>query len=143
MKKAIFAALALTAGAALAHEGATGIVKERMDAMSAIAKAMKSMGPMMKGAPYDPAVVEAGGEALATHAEAALEMFPEGSDHKPTKALPAVWTEKDRFDALLEDLSKAGAALAVNASDADGFKPRFLAAAKTCKACHSDFRAPD
>ncbi|MCP4407303.1 MAG: cytochrome c, partial [Gammaproteobacteria bacterium] len=47
----------LTAGA-IAHGGATAIVKERMDAMSAISKAMKTISQMMQGKePYDAAAV--------------------------------------------------------------------------------------
>ena len=41
--------LAACAGLALAHEGATGVVKERMDLMKGQAKQMKLIGDMAKG----------------------------------------------------------------------------------------------
>ena len=55
--KTVFAALAAfgVAGGVLAHGGATGIVKERMDGMVALQKAVKAITPMMMGnAAYDP-----------------------------------------------------------------------------------------
>ena len=52
----ILAAIAVTgtAVAALAHSGATGVVKDRMEAMKAMGDAVKTVTPMMRGeAEYD------------------------------------------------------------------------------------------
>ncbi|MEK9722941.1 MAG: hypothetical protein VW405_05580 [Rhodospirillaceae bacterium] len=60
----VFAALvalaaALPAGAP-AHEGATGVVKERMELMEDLGRALKALAPMVKGqAPFDAARVKA------------------------------------------------------------------------------------
>ena len=53
MKKTTIVAAVLIAGTAVtafAHSGATGIVKERMDAMLAMGKAVKTVAPMMRAA---------------------------------------------------------------------------------------------
>jgi cytochrome c556 len=50
--RAALAGLALAlllAPPANAHDGATGVVKERMQAMDAMAKSMKTVGPMIRG----------------------------------------------------------------------------------------------
>jgi cytochrome c556 len=71
-------------------------------------------------------------------------MFPKGSDtgHE-TKALPAIWTDKDTFDkdaAGFEDAITKLAALA-EAGDKEGFVKQFGATGATCGTCHRAFRA--
>ena len=78
--------------AAIAHEGASGVVKERMDGMKAIGQQVKIMVPMMKGTlPYDPAKVAQSAEIIERHAgENFTSLFPEGSDGKPSEAHPTI-----------------------------------------------------
>lgn len=80
--------------AAHAHEGATGIVKERMDAMTESGKAMKAATESIR-ANRDLASIK--GDALAISATAAriAALFPPGSDQKPTDAKPEIWTHWD------------------------------------------------
>ena len=53
------AAVITASAAAFAHSGATGVVKERMDQMKAVAASMKAIGGMIKDAvPYDAGVVK-------------------------------------------------------------------------------------
>lgn len=102
------AALAATAlaGTVWAHSGATGKVKDRMEAMKEMGKAMKSVAPMMRGeADYDPDTVRQAAQAIARNAGDALTAhFPEGSIHGPSEALPAIWQDWDRFEALAMQL---------------------------------------
>ena len=51
--------------AALAHSGATGVMKERMDAMGEMGDEMKRLAPMMRGqTAYDPDVVRSAADTM-------------------------------------------------------------------------------
>jgi len=130
---------------ALAHGGATGVVKERMDLIGEMAKAMKSIAAMMKGKEaYDTEKVAELARRIAGHAgEATTKLFPEGSLDKPTESLPVIWTAWDEFTALSGQLSDAAGALAEAAGDPSPGGPAaaaFTRVAKTCTACHKKFR---
>ncbi len=169
MKPILIASAAVLAAsaAAFAHSGATGIVKERMDQMSVIAKSMKAIGGMMKGeTAYDAAVVEVEAAKIASHGgETLTKLFPEGSTKHPSEALPAIWTDWEQFETIAMDLSRYATALSDGASnergstggglssggltaggseDADfaSMSPDdlFMKVAGTCSACHQDFR---
>lgn len=109
MTKKFWIATAITVSfgaAALAHSGATGIVKERMDGMSAMGKAVKGLSPIMRGKEdYDADAVRAAAEVFIAHAgEEMVKLFPEGSNDMPSVALPAIWEEPEEFAALAEKL---------------------------------------
>ncbi|MGR3630819.1 MAG: c-type cytochrome [Limimaricola soesokkakensis] len=109
-KKMAMAALAtwVAAGAALAHSGATGVVRERMEGMVAMRDAMRDVTPMMRGeAPYDAARVAEAGRAIAAHAGSEMtRLFPEGSADGVSYAKEAIWQEPETFDALAEELRR-------------------------------------
>lgn len=94
------------AAGAWAHSGAMGVVKDRMDAMKAMGDAVKRIKPMMSGeAAYDAAAVQAAARAIAEEAGAAMtKKFPEGSVGGVSEALPEVWSDRVRFEALARDL---------------------------------------
>ena len=105
MKKITVTATILIAGtavAAFAHVGATRTVKERMDAMLAMGKAVKAVAPMMQGeTPYDAETVRDAARLFQQHAgENMTKLFPEGTGGMPSEAKDEVWTEWDRFAAL-------------------------------------------
>ncbi len=141
---ALVASILSASGLAYSHSGATGIVKHRMDAMSDIAKSMKAIGAMIKGETgFDAAVVKSAASSIAGHAERIPELFPEGSMDKPSEALPSIWEDWAGFTSIAKDMGREAkelAAAADGASQIDQIKAPFGALAKTCKACHSDFR---
>ena len=100
------ALLAATGLAALAHSGATGVMKVRMDAMGEMGDEMKRLAPMMRGqTEYDPDVVRSAADTMIGHAGKQMtELFPEGSNEKPSEALDAIWEEWEEFAALAEAL---------------------------------------
>jgi len=100
---AVIAASAITAAA---HGGATGVVKERMEAMTAISKAMKSLSTLMRGeVPFDAESVKSSAGIIKSHSDEALtKLFPEGSLHKPSEAREEIWTNWDEFKALSAQL---------------------------------------
>ena len=73
-----------------------------------------------------------------------LTLFPENTkEGHGTEALPIIWEEKDKFDALMKKSSDKMIKLASIIEDQDDFR----AALKqymwsSCKACHSRYRAP-
>ena len=128
---------------ALAHEGATGVVKERMDLMDTQKEAMKVIGAMAKGqAPFDAAkAAEAAGEIEETSKQIP-ELFPEGTHGHPSEAKPEVWTKWDEFAADAEGLETAAKdlILALEAPGAPDWKPKFKGVIDACKTCHKTFR---
>lgn len=136
--------IALGASAALAHGGASGIVKMRMDAMEAIGSQMKAVGGMLKSGELDPERATAAGQAIAGHGGDALtKLFPEGSNAAPSEASATIWQEWDRFSAYADDLEQAATAMAETAAaggDRKAVAAAFGALAGTCKACHESFR---
>lgn len=103
-----------TALAAFAHGGATGIVKERMDAMADMGKAVKAVTPMMRGeTAYDAGVVRQAAETFSRHAgETMTNLFPEGSGGMPSEAKDAIWSKWEEFAGLAEQLGVVSEGLA-------------------------------
>lgn len=110
--------LTLSGAVVLAHGGATGVVKERMDLMEGIGERMKSLSKVFKGeVPYDAATVEEAAAHIRDHGgEKVTALFPEGSLDAPTEALPAIWEDWDRFEELSHQLTAYADAL-VEAAD--------------------------
>ena len=72
---------------ALAHEGATGVVKERMDLMETQKDAMKLIGDMAKGkTKFDAAKATKAAQRYRLTAKKIPELFPEGSGGEKTRA---------------------------------------------------------
>jgi cytochrome c556 len=127
---------------ALAHEGATGVVKERMDLMDVQKDAMKVIGLMAKGErPFDAAEAAKAASEIETTAKQIPELFPEGTTGHPSEAKPEIWTKWDEFtsdaDALAVAAQDLVTALEGNAPD---WKAKFKGVIDACKACHKTFR---
>ncbi len=152
----LFAFLALGA-TAHAHSTATGIVKERMDAMKAIGRATKSIVAMMQGKQdYDPGAVVAAAAEIEEHGgESLLRQFPDGSLDDPTEALPVIWEDWLEFKMLVEDMRREAVLLKAVADNGPGgfgntipyvedrsqpAGPVATRLLKTCKMCHDKFR---
>ncbi len=155
-KVAVLAPLAM----AWAHGGATGIVKERMDFMVTVGKAMDGMAKMLRGRiDYDPEAMRRHAETLAGHGDERLTaLFPEGALDPPTEALPAIWDDWSEFQAQATRMTVVAEAMRIaadnprsTATNADlGLDAAGLAAASpdvvfrnlaaTCQACHAKFR---
>lgn len=113
------AVLVGVASVALAHSGATGIVKERMDAMSVLSKAVKQVAPMMSGeTAYDADTVRHAAETIGTHAgDSMTRLFPEGSTGMPSVAKDAIWDDWESFAGLAEELHRYAEGLALAADN--------------------------
>jgi len=127
---------------ALAHEGATGVVKERMDLMDSQKDAMKVIGEMAKGkTPFDAAKAAEAARDIETTAQKIHELFPEGSTGHPSDAKPEIWTHWDEFTGDADKLNAAAKDLAaVLEAGSPDWKGDFKTVIDACKTCHKTFR---
>jgi len=140
-------AVALTV-AAFAHGGAAGIVKQRMDGMMAMGKALTAVGDMFKGkVKFDPEQVSGSADIVREHAAKMGKLFPDtkaSREGKGTEALPVIWEKMDEFLALADDLDARAVDLKAVSQTGDKRKIRieFAKLSRTCASCHTDFRKP-
>jgi cytochrome c556 len=135
------AAIALLPPQSPAHEGATGIVKERMDAMTQAGKAMKDTGEHIR-AGHDLSAIKRAAQAIATVAAGIGRQFPAGSDQHPTDAKPEIWTHWDDFAARADTLERESAVLEklADTGDAGAVGRQFHTVGRICADCHDLYR---
>ena len=116
---AIALAASAIAAVAMAHSGASGVVLDRMNGMTAMRDIVAELAPMMQGAvPYDAFVVSEGASVIADHAgETMLSLFPEGSLEGVTFAKPEIWANWQDFASLAEEMKLYADALSEAASN--------------------------
>ncbi|PCJ08029.1 MAG: cytochrome C [Rhodobacteraceae bacterium] len=109
----------LIAVSALAHGGATGIVKQRMDGMGAMKSSMKLLAPMMRGkTTYDADTVRSAAATIEQHAGQTLAgLFPQGSGGKPSEAKSDIWNDWSGFTDLAAQLTTYSQGLALAAGN--------------------------
>ena len=140
---AMAAGLTALAGLALAHEGATGVVKERMDLMEDQKDAMKLMGDMAKGkTPFDTAKAAEAARVIETTSAKIPELFPEGTTGHPSEAKKEIWQNWEDFTSKADDLARAASELesAIDKAAGDEWKAGFQNVSEACKACHKSYR---
>lgn len=73
------------------------------------------------------------------------DAYPDISKEGKTRALPAIWTNRAEFDALVKDFvahTKTLSDVTENSSSAgDEFKAAVAAVGNDCKSCHDKFRS--
>lgn len=144
-QSALFLVAITGASWALAHGGATGIVKERMDDMSAMGKAMKTIVKELKNkSNMNADLVMQSSQLIIQHSSMIPQMFPQGTHGKPSEALPTIWTQWDDFTRMAEN-TQAQASNLQQLIETEATRPQlmkqFATLGKTCKGCHTDFRA--
>jgi cytochrome c556 len=133
---AAFAAVSI----AVAHDHATGIVKERMDMMESMAKHMKAITERIKSK-SDLAGIKVDAEAIAAHAPHMVHLFLKGSMQKPTEARATIWQNWEDFEAKARALEIESNKLAkTDASDFMAIEGRVRAVSQACGACHEKYR---
>jgi cytochrome c556 len=143
MQMAIFGAVvavtALTA-TAFAHDHATGVVKERMDMMEAMAGNMRAIGNRIK-TKTNLAEVKHLARAISEHAGHIPMLFPAGSKTAPTEATDAVWQRPEAFAALSKKLEVAAKQLAeAEPRDIEAMISRIRMVTEACSGCHDVYR---
>ena len=128
---------------ALAHDGATGVVKERMELMSMLGKTMKSLKAIIRNTnPIDPSTLSRSAEAIRGHSGQMAGLFPAGSYDKPSEALPVINDRRQEFDALFLELSDSAKRLA-ETPDRSALAAWFRDTGRVCSNCHKIFAPPD
>lgn len=123
-----------------AHQGASGIIKQRMDNFTQARGQMKQINAALRAGDL-PAVAEITSQMMAW-ADKMTDAFPEGSDGAPSEASPAIWQDADgfaaaiaRYDAAIDGLYKAA-----RANDDSAALTGFKALGASCKSCHRAYR---
>ena len=140
MASCVLVLLAGLATLADAHQGASGIVKQRMDNFAESQKHLKSIIGYAKTGQFDEVERLAG--YLASWGEQMPEYFPEGSLQKPTQARPEIWQDFSKFVAKAEIFRQSAITIGEAAAlqDQTSLNDAIKNTANSCKSCHQDFR---
>ena len=133
------------AGIASAQVKPDVLVKQRQSAMTLIGKYWGPIAGMASGkvSPYNADVVSRNATYLENLSQMPWDGFHESTkDEKNNRALPAIWSQKAKFDELTQRLQSETAKLGqvARAKDEAGVKQQYAAVGKVCGACHEDFR---
>ena len=148
-KSSIITAFAIVtcalSGVAFAQAKPEVLVKQRQSAMTLVGKYWGPIAGMASGkvSPYNADVVSRNATYLENLAQMPWDGFHESTkDEKNTRALPAIWSQKAKFDELAQRLQSETAKLGqvARAKDEAGVKQQYAAVGKVCGACHDDFR---
>jgi cytochrome c556 len=150
-RKLISALVALSVGAgagyaleAFAQAKPDVLVKQRQAVMTLQGKYFGPMAAMAQGkAPYNAATVQRNAGFLDNLSRMAWDGFDASTKGEKSRALPAVFENKAKFDeagARLENESSRLVAVSAKGDEA-AVKAQILTVGKTCGACHQDFRS--
>ena len=150
-KKLIPAFLVLTVGAgagfvldALAQAKPDVLVKQRQSVMTLQGKYFGPMAAMAQGkAPYNAAVIQRNAGFLDNLSRMPWDGFDPSTQSEKSRALPAVFSDKAKFDeagSRLENETSRLVALSMKGDEA-AVKAQIGAVGKACGACHESFRA--
>jgi cytochrome c556 len=149
MKKTLLAAgLVIVAGGlagtALAQVKPDVLVKQRQAAMTLQGKYFGPIAGMASGkvSPYNADVVSRNATYLENLAQMPWDGFHESTKGEKSRALPAIWEQKTKFDEYAQRLQSETVKLGqvARAKDEAGVKQQFQAVLKACNSCHDDFR---
>jgi cytochrome c556 len=149
MKKTLLAAgvtivVGGVAGTALAQVKPDVLVKQRQAVMTLQGKYFGPIAGMASGkvTPYNADVVARSATYLENLAQMAWDGFHESTKGEKSRALPAVWEQKAKFDELAQRLQTETIKLGqvARAKDEAGVKQQYAAVGKVCGACHESFR---
>jgi|SRR5215217_271895 len=145
--RVVRAALVITAVSggswAAAHEGAPGIVGERMKAMSRLGDEMKALARLVRRQASGPEIARRA-RIIRDLGQNVSAMFPPGTDKDPhTDAKPAIWQNWSEFVDLAHRSQNRADELIQAAEQSDRAKigESFTALTQACGACHERFRA--
>ena len=124
----------------VAHEHATGVVKERMDLMEGMAKRMKAIRERIE-AKRDLGLIKADAEAIASSAPHVVHLFPPGSSQRPTEARSTIWRNWSDFERWARTLEAESKKLSeTRMDDAVALGAQVRAVTQACGGCHEKYR---
>ena len=124
----------------LAHEGAKGIVKERMDKFKMSKKMMQTIHKSIQNEDFS--TIEKSAITLYNWSKEMIKYFPKGSDVPPSEASGDIWLNPEGFKKAVNNFELASLKLINNSKEKDFDKSvdAFRGLAGTCKGCHQKFR---
>ncbi len=135
---------AALSGAALAQSvKPEDAIKYRQGVLRAVGWNFGPMGAMVKGeVPMDKAKFARNAERVSTLMAMPWEGFLPGTEAGDTRAKADIWLDQDKFRQLAEKSEAEAKKLAdvARTGDEAKMKAQFGETAKSCKACHDDFR---
>lgn len=138
----------LLVAAALVSVGVTTAVAQsaaiqaRKDVLKTFGPASRAPGLMLRGEqPFDLATVQASLKVFADGAPKLPALFPADSQTGDTKALPVIWQEKDKFNAIFAKLEADSKAAMTAITNEATFKTEMPKVLGNCGACHNSYRA--
>lgn len=139
---ALLAVITVLAPISLLADGHDPILK-RQKLMEDTRDAVKPIGGMARGkVDFDAATVADSLAVLERVAGKYGDYFPAGSETgHDTEARAEIWTDREGFNAKLQDFSDAvAAATAANPQTLEAMTPVANGIFKTCKGCHESYR---
>jgi cytochrome c556 len=136
----VIAATAIVGITAAAAQG--NPIEARKAILKTFGAAVREPGLMLRGeAAFDLAKVQATLKVFAEGAPKLPALFPANSQTGDTKALPAIWTEQDKFNAIFTKLAADSTAAGAAIKDEASFKTEMPKVLGNCGACHNAYRA--
>lgn len=143
MKRALIVAIILSAGIGAVLADAD-VIAQRRALMKSNGDSAKTLGGMLKGAPFNLAAAQASLKTFVDVAAKMPAMFPENSKTGGgTAALPAIWENKSDFNARFAAFGKDAAAAQAAVADEASFKANVPKVFQNCGGCHEKYRAKD
>ena len=123
-----------------AHDGAKGIIKERMDKFQTSKTIMRQINKSFGNEDFKN--IQNGAAQLERWGNEMDKYFPEGSNTKPSEAKEEIWLEPEMFKLAIDNFTKASSNLLKisQSKNLDKTIEAFRDVADTCKGCHKKFR---
>jgi cytochrome c556 len=121
---------------------AAAAVEARQAGFKKMGAALKAISEQLKAESPDASTLTAPAQALVVFAEKMPHWFPAGSGAE-TDALPNIWTDRARFDALANDLLDEAKSLSatIAANNLAAVREQAKRTGAACSACHRSYRA--
>jgi cytochrome c556 len=143
--------LAFTPGAVPAGEHdhtklPPGPIRDRHELMESIGEEAQAINDSfnMGVEGMDTGIIQRQAQAISLNAARITALFPKGSTNPNSRALPAIWTNWDKFEQLAKQLEDQAMKLsnAAGSQTDENFKEKADKMFGTCKSCHDQFRRP-
>ena len=125
------------------HEGATGIIKERMDKFQESKNLMRTINKSLRNNNFN--VIRQSAEKLNKWANVMDKYFPQGSEasiSNKSEASSNIWSEPEDFKKAIKKFKVTSAKLIKISKNKniDETVSSFREVAASCKGCHNQFR---
>ncbi len=138
------AAVTVAMPAAAQFAKAEDAIKYRQSSLFVIGQHFGRLGAMAQGKmPFDAKMAQENADVVANMAKLPWAGFGPGTEKgAPHKSKDDIWLEPEKFKELADKFVAESGKLqtAAKTGNLDALKTSFAATAKTCKACHDEYR---